>query len=341
MLMININSEFFKQFEYIDDGTFGTVKSNNEVAFKLYHDLIKTTNGFLVKNPCLKKSYRLKLYRLKKRRKKITKTDLIFDTFSINKIFSGVISTFYHGVTLDKAGSLTTFSEKIMICKTLIDNASELNKYRIYPLDYKLNNILYTDDKKVKIIDLDDVFTKITNFYNPFYKKLSLLALKRTIVAFLDEQFENYVPNELLDETNKYRYEGKISYKKINQYLDNRPKGNIFLFLDPRLINDKVFDKIKDLITTTNLKIVLFYLPNLNLKKIKENSETLSFYEQMIQSFKKTQINIFDIINWKEETSTLINSYITTYDTDGYYLIENNDLKYFACKTDTHQVKIL
>lgn len=41
----------------------------------------------------------------------------------------------------------------------LVRNSQELTRFRIYPLDLKLDNIMYVDGQ-VKIIDLDDLYTK-------------------------------------------------------------------------------------------------------------------------------------------------------------------------------------
>ena len=50
-----------------------------------------------------------------------------------------------------------------------LEATNKLTDQKIYPLDYKLNNVIYTSQGQVKIIDLDDQLTKVTLIKNPYY----------------------------------------------------------------------------------------------------------------------------------------------------------------------------
>ena len=102
--------------------------------------------------------------------KKLEYTDLCNDVIFMDGKFSGVCIPFYGYDCLYKLLGMP-FDVKMDISNQLVRNSQELTRFRIYPLDLKLDNVMYVDGQ-VKIIDLDDLYTKYMLIPNFIYKRV-------------------------------------------------------------------------------------------------------------------------------------------------------------------------
>lgn len=247
--------EEVSDLKYVGKGTYGSVYQKEDKAIKIYHDILYK---YSMPNPCLK-LHKEKFHRLMKRNSQVKNTNLVENLVFIQDRFAGVSYPFFEGKTLDCNVSLL---EKEIICNQLIQNASELTHYRIYPLDYKENNILYNEDCDVQIIDLDDIFTKVTLCPNLFYLMASIYSLKNTIVFFLENNFEHdfSFPLERYKESLKMRKKIFTSYQSLEEYVKNRCTEISAVFVPINSYEDihsLNLTFLKDLLDQTNAKMIL------------------------------------------------------------------------------------
>ena len=240
--MISINRNELGNFTRIGSGMFATVYTDYTYTYKIYHRMCVDYNRDLqCKNPSLR--YRpLKINRLMQLDKKIENTDLIKDIINVDGKFGGVLLPYYGGETLSHLDDIS-FEQKLKICREILKNSKELIDNYIYPNDIALRNIIYSDGN-VRIIDLDDVLTKVCLFYNPFYYNKSITGVDSTIKTFLGELdgvynrlcLDNRIKEYL---TSKCEYlEIKTSFEKIEEYLDAKAEySNYFLIHDDSDIN--------------------------------------------------------------------------------------------------------
>ena len=179
--MVNITSEELNSLEKIGSGAFGTVYFKDYKAYKIYHEMIKTDNYIIEKNPSLK-FREIKVKRLLQRSKKLKHTDLIEDIIYIDGSFGGIVMPYYDGETLLNTKN-KPLKEKIDISKELVRNAKELTKNRIYSLDCSLKNIMLVNNE-VKIIDLDDYNTEVTILPSLTYKRSVVFSLYDSIKSY-------------------------------------------------------------------------------------------------------------------------------------------------------------
>lgn len=103
---------------------------------------------------------------------------------------------------------------------------------KIYPLDYKLNNMIYVDDK-VKIIDLDDYYTKVKLFKSDRLLRRSNIILDETIKTFMGEyEYYSYIDSDLQKLLLKQKSKLNDNFEDISSYLDEKEKPINFLLVD-------------------------------------------------------------------------------------------------------------
>ena len=286
--MVNISNTDLNKFEYINAGKFGAVyKVDEDTAYKIYHEKLYDYFGNPYTNPCLT-NYKIRLNRLLNRRGKVLYTDLFSDFVYIDGKFGGVKIPFYDSSTLYSLNNLS-FEIKYDISKRLVNNSKELTNNRIYPTDYKLNNILYTSSNEVKIIDLDDVKTKVTLFPNLLFKSSTIRDLNDTIKSFFNEYDYRPYGFEIRKRLKNKRIEFNNEYDDIDKYLDYKNIDRDFILID---INSDL-NITKDLLKNNDLKVIFLY----DNSCMDENffRKTIAFYELYgIELFDFLNINNFD-----------------------------------------------
>lgn len=235
--MINITSINFDKLEKVARGGFGVVYRDGDHAIKIYHDTVRTGYATDMPNPSLYFN-KVKLKRLLQRNKLIENTDLIQDIVCDGDKYVGVVYPYYEGITLDRCKTYP-LQTRLDMSRQIVENAKELTDNNIYPLDYKLNNMIYVDDK-VKIIDLDDFFTKVKLLKSNKLLKKSSRILDETIKCLLGEyDYYGYVGHDVMCLLNK-EHSLNYNYDDISGYLDNKEKSVRFLLVDSNTDIDKI-----------------------------------------------------------------------------------------------------
>lgn len=285
--MINIRDINIDKLEKIGSGTYGVVYRDGCRAIKIYNDDIKVYYGCGLKNPSLRFN-KEKLSRLKRRNNKIEKTDLIKDIVYDGNKYVGVVYPYYEGTTLDKC-LYYPLQLKIDISREIVNRAKELVKNKIYPLDYKLNNIIYTNEK-IQLLDLDDCCTKVRLIGSNRLLKKSNLILDETIKTFLGEyDYYRCIGSETRELIlNKY-FELNDDFDSIENYLNEREKPTKFL-----LVN---YDTELDVLKSNEYKKLYIY-DQLNENELRELID-------------KNELLIYDVIKSSE-----LDKYLNTYNVD-------------------------
>lgn len=319
---MKLTKEDFEKLDYISSGTFGSVWHNKEIAFKKYHKTIKAhgVSGYeVIKNPCLKEN-QIKFHLMKHYNNKLKYTDLIIDKLYIDNQFAGVCYPYYEGDILESIIFKPIF-EKVEISKQLIRNAKELTNHNIYPLDYKLNNIIYTLHGKIQIIDLDDKLTKIKLIKNSHSFNQSLVSLSKTIIHFLQPNTILY-DRDVLHSLTYFRTIEQLEQKKIIKYHDlyqyiNTLSNHINFILVPYdEINQHSINTIKNLIKQQDIKIIL---------TIPEN--TLSSHEilNIISSISHHGIETYDVITIN---NSILKPHLFQYNATSYLELNHQKILY-------------
>ena len=293
--MINLTKNEIENLEFIGAGNFGSVYRKDNIAYKIYKDKVTTSYGEYTKNPSLKyKSMRLN--RLIKKGYNIQHTNLIKDVIFVDGIFKGVTYPYCDGSTLDTI-ILYPMKKKIDIAKQLVKNASELTDNHIYPTDYKLKNIVLQDEQ-VRIIDLDDYFTKVHLIPNYIHKRKSITTLDKTIKTYFYEYRHYSVHPEIRNKVERCFPIQNKTYKDINSYIDEKSIPFNYIFVDD---NSNVCI-IKDILKNKQYRVIYVYDKNKTDAKRVLNA---------IKNYNSNGIIIYDIIEAHE-----VNRYITciTYD---------------------------
>ena len=308
------NTNGFKK-QYLGRGLYGRVYCYQNKAIKLYHPIIYRHD---IVNPCLKLN-RKKFQLMKIRSKDIKHTYLVEDLLYINGIFSGVIYPYIEGENLGNLLYQLSLDEKQNLSKQLLRNAKELTDHQIYPKDYRLPNILRDPDGNVKIIDIDDIRTKVTLFPNPMELLLSLKSLKRALIELLeDDDYFNYSKNHQLQkytETLKITKKPFITYQHLNTYIDKKTEPFKTIFVDTkhlRLLNSSTINNINIIMENTDANLILI-------------SETLK--DSVVENIFEKEIPLYDYIDTNnigiEET---IEKYIKTHNIINSISLNQKDL---------------
>ena len=230
--MVNIDERQLRDLSKISSGNFGNIYRAGDNVFKVYEPKIKTTVGTLDNNPMLRDSYKVisRLQKLIELNKKVKKTDLITDLLYVDGKFRGGVLPYYDGLELTKVMD-KPLKDKIEYSRKLLENARELSKHHIYPTDYKLINLLLVGNQ-IKIIDLDDIFTKVGIRYAPMYHKECIYGLYETIAALLNEnRYHCYISEaDGLIVPHKSKIDG--TFESIESYLDDKEEDHSYIFLD-------------------------------------------------------------------------------------------------------------
>lgn len=286
MEITNIN-EINKQ--YLGKGLYGRVYRYQDKAIKLYHPILYKHD---MTNPCLKLN-RKKFKLMKIRKSEIKHTFLVGDLLYINGAFSGVVYPYVEGENLGKLLYQLSIDEKQKLSKQLLRNAKELTDHQIYPKDYRLPNILRDTEGNIKIIDIDDIHTKVTLFPNPMELLLSLKSLKRALIDLLeDDDYFNYRKNHQLQkytETLKIAKAPLITYQNLRTYIDKKTNPFKSIFINTkhlRLLNSSTIENINTIMENTDANLILI-------------SETLK--DSVVENIFEKEIPLYDYIDTKNK----------------------------------------
>ena len=277
--MINIDKSELSKLQKVSQGNFGSIYRDEDKAYKVYFDDVKTTYGTITSNPMLKKKIIPRLNRLISLSHRVKNTDLIYDMLYIDGKYSGVVMPYYEGTDLYKLID-NPLESKISLAKELVENSRELSNRFIYPMDYKLINMMLVDGH-VKLIDLDDVFTKVSLIPNPFLNREAIIGLDKTIKAFFNERkYFSYLEgaSEL---TTKEKSKSNTTYKGISEYILGKEKPYRYLVLDSK--SDIDSDIAKD----PNTRVIVSFDSTYKLEDIKS----------FILELNRRGIQVYDIIS--------------------------------------------
>ena len=302
--MINISKEELDDLEIIDSGNFGIIYKKGNKIYKIYKDEIKTDNYSMIKNPLLNNKV-LTLNKLNKLigiRHLIKNTDLIENIIYVDNKLSGVVMPYYDGKTLCDLGN-EAFTKRIEYSYKLLNNTKELTNYYIYPTDIRLKNVMVVKDE-VKIIDLDDNFTKVKYLKDLILERKTYSMLDNTIKYYLKEYDYRHYERDVFDLINYEANKCNKSYDDIKTYLDYKKIKSNLLFIDEKY--------------NTHLHNVYYFKVILTYKKF--NSDYL---KHCINVLKDKGVIISDIIS--EDN---IHNYIeNTSNNSCLYVKENKVLK--------------
>lgn len=305
--MIYINNDFFDRFKCIGSGKFGKVyKINNNTAYKIYYKMVADDySGKELINPVFGgTNFHYKL--LLSKSKNLIHSGGIKDLISINGSFGGVSIPYYEGSELidlfDKPLKL-----KIDISKKLIRNCKELTDCFIYPTDFRLKNIILSNNEP-QIIDLDDTRTKVSIMPNLLWEKYCINKIGENIQYFLGITNHKGIPSSIRKVIKRENAFNCINYNKIINYIKNLEIEKNIIFIN----KETNLDKIKELINNNSFELV--YIIDNNLEK--------KDYINIVNNLKKENIILYDFIN-KEK----IEDYSSIEMVNESYLLDNKELK--------------
>lgn len=280
--MIEITTQEIENLKNIGAGKFGRVfQKNDQIAYKIYHNHIYDDFGRKRENPTLKLSQK-RYDSLKRRSRNLVHTGGIYDVIIINGKFGGVCIPYYEGSVLSELMD-APLSSKIEISNQLVRNSKELNRHLIYPTDYKLNNVMYSNDM-VQIIDIDDRHTHICRIPNLIYYYLGLDALGETIQTFFQEhQIYPILDKDIIKKLSRNRGGKKKSYQQIESYIESKQEDVDILFIDEETDISEVQKRLRQ----KPYKIV--YL-------VQEYTAPRKVYLEIIEKLEEKQIPLFDIL---------------------------------------------
>ena len=275
--MLSINNEDLKKMDKLGSGTFGVVyRYDDSLALKVYNPQVKTMFGSLKDNPQLKR--RKRALKIKRIDKKIEYSDLVKDLLYIDGVYSGIVIPYYNGTTLNHMMN-APLELKIDVSNQLVRNFKELTDHNIYPMDIKLNNIMYVDGE-VKLIDLDDFYTKYFLFNIRAYERDCILGLDETIKTYFGEYRNVDYINWLGYYVTRIRPEDEYDYHGINKYIDEKNIDYKYLFIDI----DSDIEVIKSIISSSDYRVILLYDFN--------NDQYADFFKKL----EKNRIYVYDMI---------------------------------------------
>ena len=287
--MINIKRCDLNNLEKVNSGIFGTVYRDNDLAYKIYNNhCYDRRTGMNYNNPM--KLYRKhRINRMIRLDKKLEYTDLCNDVIFMDGEFSGVCIPFYGYDSLYKLLGMP-FDVKMDISNQLVRNSQELTRFRIYPLDLKLDNIMYVDGQ-VKIIDLDDLYTKYMLIPSRRYKRTSINRLDGTIKNFLGDydlcrfkEFQN--GNGIV----RPKYKQNYDYDGVIDYLDDKNKKREFLIVDYKLLDEETIPR---LLSLEGYNIIITCNKN-------EIDKAKSLISRIVSNINEHNGSVFDIIEYED-----------------------------------------
>lgn len=276
---MKIASETLEDLERVGSGCFGTVyKKDDKTAYKIYHKYVFDQFGTQHHNPCL--IYRKKhLNKLINLNYKLVHNNLISDVIFVDGIFKGVTMPYYNGYTLDNMME-ANFNLKMDVSKQLVRNAKELTDNNIYPLDYKLNNLMY-ENGNARIIDLDDSRTKLRLIKDFYASSRSIKGLDETIKVFFGDT--NCLPVKYRNLIDKEQNNISNKYELINEYLDKKNIGHNYIVVDE----------------LTDINYLLSFLKNNDCRVIFKYNYRIhdeNYFLDVINKYQKMGIRLYDFV---------------------------------------------
>lgn len=271
--MINLSHFDINNFEFIGYGGFGDIYKHGKYIYKIYRKDVEIFNPSLIYRP-------FKFRKLISVDGEIKYTDLIKDIVCVDGKFAGVVVPFYDGDTLLKLCDME-LKKKLDVSQEIIRNSKELTSYFIYPLDYKLDNIMYVNGS-IKLIDLDDCLTSVCMFPHNHLLKQSVRSLDATIKAFLGEYIGHVAIPELRSLIDKNVSFSNNTYNQLEDYLKEKSTINNYIFISN---NSDLFGNIR-LLRSCDYRVVYF-------------SNNYCFTEDLLDQIiymKNMGISIYDVI---------------------------------------------
>ncbi len=276
--MVSLSRSDLRSLEYISSGTFGSIyKKDDNTAYKIYHDKIKTQYYQLVDNPALEDHNRPHYYLLLQRRDSIKQSGLIKDKIYMDGFFGGVAIPYYDGPELSETDLI--IKDRIRVSRRIIDKMKELNRHLIYPTDLKTNNILLVNGEP-KLIDLDDVRTHAFIYPSPLFYTFSKNATARTVRAII-EKGHHALTDNAYDQIERTKHKKATSYNSIEEYLREKEKEKTIIYID----KNTDIDRLKD--NTSSYRESLVY--------VLDNDEKYT-EDKILERLKVYQIPLYDFV---------------------------------------------
>ncbi len=276
--MVSLSRSDLRSLEYISSGTFGSIyKKDDNTAYKIYHDKIKTQYYQLVDNPALEDHNRPHYYLLLQRRDSIKQSGLIKDKIYMDGFFGGVAIPYYDGPELSETDLI--IKDRIRVSRRIIDKMKELNRHLIYPTDLKTNNILLVNGEP-KLIDLDDVRTHAFIYPSPLFYTFSKNATARTVRAII-EKGHHALTDNAYDQIERTKHKKATSYNSIEEYLREKEKEKTIIYID----KNTDIDTLKD--NTSSYRERLVY--------VLDNDEKYT-EDKILERLKVYQIPLYDFV---------------------------------------------
>lgn len=321
----NITEEEFNKMEILDIGGFAVIYTDGVNVIKKWKERCPTNvPNCSTENPCLKlnRSNRKKYKRLNKIDSKLLYSDVAVDEVYLGGChFIGLRQKRYDGETLEKFLDLT-LEEKKDILLELIRNFEELTNNKIYSFDGKLNNVVFTKDRKVKIIDLNDALTKVTILKSPIKEEKAILNLKKIILSFLyynhrdfDKSYDKYISSSVWE---KFLKE-KRTYDELRDWVKEFKWQERIIIVDFDDLENMDLELVKNYLIEGDLKLVL------TLKRTYLSTHEKDFLEK-IYSY---GIVIYDMILCKEfdrNVNDYVDEYIKSHDFVEAYRYSNGEI---------------
>lgn len=291
--MVKITQNEIKQLRAVGTGSFGTVyQKDDKTAYKIYHPYLCDCFGNSVSNPALSFSRR-RLSLLKKRGKELQFVkNPILDILFVDHHFGGVVIPYYDGTLLCRMMKVP-FSLKYNIAKQFLENGKDLTDHKIYPKDYKLDNVLY-ENGIVRILDLDDYYTPVCHFPNRFHERRSIRALSETIYTYFGEYHYPCYNKSVCDYLLKKPRDVLTTYHDIECYLQEKNVSHNYLLIH----EDSDLSLIKKLLNCKDYR-VLFVFCNYFMK----DDELLKTFDR----FSKNHVSLYDMVSSFQLDSYLLN----------------------------------
>lgn len=281
--MIHISEKDLDSYRNISCGKFGNVyQVDDDTAYKIYIPILYTSWGGEYKNPALKFSKK-KFDRLLKAGKTLQYTDVLKDIIMINDKFAGISLPYYDGGIITNIIS-KPYSDKMNVTKQLIRNAKELYAHSIYPLDFKLNNIMMKDGN-VKIIDLDDPLTKVDGHLNKKHLKKSTIILGDTIYTIFNEFHVKPYTRAITKQLAKPYPDETMNLSDIDKYIKHKESDIPFLILD----SSSDIQRLKRLLNSHEFRL---------LYKCSDKNYNDLYYQQFIDYFENQGITLYDFMGY-------------------------------------------